>query len=383
MFQLPELYSKHLKKQFNYPQYLILLILINLLQNLKTVRLEEIGRRFPVPIQLRSRVKKIQRFLSLEQFDIKSLWFPILIAWLKQEWNLQETIYLVIDRSQWRTINLLMVSIVYNQRAISVYFTLLNRKGNSNLTQQQQVFLPVLELLKDYKITVLGDREFCGVELGRWLLQEQKVNFSLRLKKNEYVELEEHVWFQLSDLGLTPGMSLYYRGVKVTKTKGFGGFNLAAKWKRKYRGQCSKETWFILTNLTSLSAATDAYAKRMGIEEMFRDFKRGGYNLEITRVGDRRLISLILLICLSYSLSTFIGQNIKSKGVAKYISRPTEQGRNYSRHSSFSIGLNGQNWVDSMAFFQDVLQELIRFSTHKLPYYLKGMRAVSLIQYSL
>lgn len=120
----------------------------------------------------------------------------------------------------------------------------------------------------------------------------------------------------------------------------------------------------------------------MGIEEMFRDFKRGGYNLEITRVGDRRLISLILLICLSYSLSTFIGQNIKSKGVAKYVSRPTEQGRNYSRHSSFSIGLHGQNWVDSMAFFQDAVQDLIRFSTHKLPYYLKGMRAVSLIQSS-
>ena len=275
-----------------------------------------------------------------------------------------------------------MVSIVYNQRAIPVYFTLLNRKGNSNLTQQQQVLLPVLKLLEDYTITVLGDREFCGVELGRWLLQEQKVNFSLRLKKNEYVELEEHVWFQLSDLGLTPGMSLYYQGVKVTKTKGFGGFNLAAKWKRKYRGQCSKETWFIVTNLNSLSAATNAYAKRMGIEEMFRDFKGGGYNLEITRVNDRRFISLVLLICLSYSLSTFIGQNVKSKGVAKYVSRPTEQGRNYSRHSSFSIGLHGQNWVDSMAFFQDVVHELIRFSTHKLPYYLKGMRAVSLIQSS-
>jgi hypothetical protein len=127
MFQLPELYSKHLKKQFNYPQYLILLILINLLQSPKSVRLEEIGRRFPIPIQLRSRVKKIPRFLSLEQFEIKSLWFPILIAWLKQEWNLQKTIYLVIDRSQWRTINLLMVSIVYNQRAIPIYFTLLNR----------------------------------------------------------------------------------------------------------------------------------------------------------------------------------------------------------------------------------------------------------------
>ena len=134
---------------------------------LKTVRLEELGRRFPVPIQLRSRVKKIQRFLSLEQFNIKSLWFPILITWIKQEWNFREIIYLVIDRSQWRTINLLMVSIVDRQRAIPVYFTLLDKKGNSNLAQQQQVLLPVLELLEDYKITLLGDREFCGVELGR------------------------------------------------------------------------------------------------------------------------------------------------------------------------------------------------------------------------
>jgi len=383
MFQLPELYSKHLKKQFNYPQYLMLLILINLLQNLKTVRLEELARRFPVPIQLRSRVKKIQRFLSMEQFNIKHLWFPILITWIKQEWNSQKIIYLVIDRSQWRAINLLMVSIVYERRSIPVYFTLLERKGNSNLAQQQQVLLPVFELLKDYKITLLGDREFCGVELGRWLLQEQKVNFSLRLKKNEYVELEEQIWFQLSDLGLTPGMSCYYQGVRVTKTKGFGGFNLAAKWKRNYQGKSSKETWFILTNLDSLSAATDSSAKRMGIEEMFRDFKRGGYNLKITRVNDRRLVSLVLLICLSYSLSTFVGQNIKSKGIAKYVSRPTESERKTLRHSSFSIGLNGQNWLDSIVFFQDVVQELLHFSVYKLPYYLKGMRAVSLIQSTL
>lgn len=383
MFQLPELYSKHLKKQFNYPQYLILLILINLLQNLKTVRLEELARRFPVPIQLRSRVKKIQRFLSLKQFNIKQLWFPILIAWIKQEYDSQEMLYLVIDRSQWREINLLMVSIVYQQRAIPVYVTLLDKKGNSNLAQQQQVLLPVFELLQDFKITVLGDREFCGVELGRWLSKEQKVHLSLRLKKNEYVELEEHIWFQLSDLGLTPGMSLYYQGIKVTKTKGFEGFNLAAKWKRNYRGKSSKETWFILTNLNSLSEATSAYAKRMGIEEMFRDFKAGGYNLENTRVSDRRLRSIILLICLSYSLSTFVGQSIKSKGVAKYVSRPTEPKRTYRRHSSFSIGLNCQNWLDSIAFFHDVVQELLHFSTHKLPNYLKGMRAISLIQSTL
>ena len=101
-----------------------------------------------------------------------------------------------------------------------------------------------LKLLKDYQIIVLGEREFCGVELGRWLSQEQQVYLSLRLKKNEYVELEE-------------------------------------------------------------------------------------------------------------------------------------------QNSSFSIGLHGQNWLDSIAFFQDVVQELICFYPHQQSYYRKGMRAVSLIQSAL
>lgn len=379
MLQLPELYSKHLKEQFSSPQYLIVLIVINLLQNVQTIVLEEIARRFPCPIQLRSRIKKLQRFLSLKQFQIKTLWFPILKDWVEQEWQSGDSIYLVIDRSQWREINLLMVSLVYKRRAIPIYFVILPKKGNSNLSQQKQVLEPALQLLKDYKIIVLGDREFCGVDLAKWLSQEQQAYLSLRLKKNEYVELEEQIWFQLRDLGLVPGMSLYYQGIKVTKTKGFAGLNLAAKWCKKYRDRSQKEPWFILTNLSSLSTATDAYSKRMGIEEMFRDFKSGGYNLEATKVTGERLIALILLICLSYSLSTFSGQIFQQKGVAKYVTRPTEPHRIYRRHSSFSIGLHGQNWVDSLTFFQDVVQELLSFSSHKLPDYLKGMRAASLI----
>ncbi|MGB5712169.1 MAG: IS4 family transposase, partial [Waterburya sp.] len=98
-------------------------------------------------------------------FNIKTLWFPILISWVKEEWRSGEAMYLVMDRSQWRAINLLMVSIVYDQRAIPVYFTLLPKKGNSNLKQQKQVLSPALKLLKDYKITVLGDARIlrCGI----------------------------------------------------------------------------------------------------------------------------------------------------------------------------------------------------------------------------
>ena len=380
MNQLPQLYDEYLKKKFSYPQYLLIVILINLLQNVRTVKLEELGRRFPYPIKLRSRIRKIQRLLSLPQFNVKTLWLPIFETWIEQRWNPGEVLYVVIDRSQWRTINLLMVSLVYRRRSMPIYFTLLNKKGNSNLSQQQKVLLPALELLKNYKVVVLGDREFCSVDLARWLSVEQQVYLSLRLKKNEYVELEPHIWFQLKELGLEPGMSLYYQDIKVTKTKGFGDLNLAAKRKRNYRDYSTTDPWYLLTNLPSLSAASDAYAKRMGIEEMFRDFKSGGYNLEATRVNNQRLIALILLISFAYTLATFAGENIKKKGVASYVTRPSSNQRAYPRHSSFSIGLHGICWVNAMSFLPELIQELLRFSRHKLTYHLKGMRAMSLIQ---
>jgi len=41
--------------------------------------------------------------------------------------------------------------------------------------------------------------------------------------------------------------------------------------------------------------------KRFGIEEMFRDFKTGGYQINKTYLHGDRLISLIVLITIAYS----------------------------------------------------------------------------------
>jgi hypothetical protein len=383
MFILPSPYQENLKKQFNLPEYLTLCLLINLLHNLKNVRLEEIARRLPYPIKLRSRIKKLQRFLSLKKWTIEQVWFPIIKSWIGNSWEENKSMYLVIDRTQWGIINILMVSIIYNHRAIPIYFELLNKKGSSNFQEQKQVLEPSLNLLKEYKIVVLGDREFCSVDLGKWLSSEKKVYLSLRLKKSEYVELEPEIWFQLNELNLSPGMSAYYRGIKITKTKGFSGINLATKWKKNYRKKSSKEPWFLLTNFDDLSSAISAYSKRMGIEEMFRDFKKGGYNLESTKLENERLKALIILITLAYSYSTFIGEKIKRKGISEYVVRPQEKGRSHKRHSDFSIGLNALNFLDGISFFQKQIEELMSLSPQKNSYYFRGLRAISLIQSAL
>jgi hypothetical protein len=92
----------------------------------------------------------------------------------------------------------------------------------------------------------------------QWLRNQSRTYFCLRLKKNEYVEIESDFWVQLKDMGGVPGVSIYLEGVKVTKTKQLENAKIVGKWKRKYRGWSAEEAWFILTNLDNLELALKA-----------------------------------------------------------------------------------------------------------------------------
>ncbi|WP_154655930.1 IS4 family transposase [Fortiea contorta] len=373
------LYQKHLKSQLSLAEYLLLKILIHLLQSIKEVTLEKLANALPLGIKFESRRKRIQRFLSLPNLTIEKVWLPIIQELIANYFQNEKIIYIAIDRTNWSRINLLMVSVIWDKRAIPIYFSLLPKLGSSNLTEQQKILSPVIAILKDYKICVLGDREFCSVKLAKYL-QSKDVYFCLRLKKNEFVEIKQDMFMELSSLGLTPGVSFFIKGVKVTKTQGFISFNVAGKWQRKINGVAPKEAWFILTNFDTLESAIAAYKKRFDIEEMFRDFKTGGYNLENTNVQGERFISLVLLIAIAYTSATINGQLIKRKGIQKYIARIKERSRSQRRHSSFYIGLYGQTWVHFKDSCIDLVTQLMRINRNKWKHYQQGLRAMKLIE---
>jgi hypothetical protein len=375
---LPELYQTHFQEKLKKSDYLLLEILINLLQSIKQVSLEKLAASLPLPIKYESRRKKIQRFLSLPEWDVKKIWLSVISQWIEKFIKKEKILHLAIDRTRWQAINILVISFIYKRRAIPLYFELLDKKGNSNYDEQTQALDKVLIELKKYKVVVLGDREFCSVDLASWL-REKDVYFCLRLKKNHFIEKESEIWYQLKELGLKPGISFYLRGVKITKTKQVVGFDLAAKWQKKHLGITADEGWFILTNLGSLSLAIDAYKKRFGIEEMFRDFKKGGYNLEDTKVTGQRLISLLILISVAYTVSTFSGQKIKHKGIQQYIGRVKEIKRTFARHSNFYLGLYGYNWLNFYPFLSKLIHQLMNLSPNKRPFYQRGQKAMNLI----
>ncbi len=56
-----------------------------------------------------------------------------------------------------------MISLIYEQRAIPVYFKFLDKLGSSSFTEQSELIAQVLPLFQGYKVIMLGDREFCSV----------------------------------------------------------------------------------------------------------------------------------------------------------------------------------------------------------------------------
>ncbi len=374
---LPEFYHKCFSKLLTPRQYTTLQLIIFLLQSQKTIQIEKLAALLPIPIKDESRRRHLQRFLILPQLQIKLLWFPLVKNWLKIG-KQTKLCYVAIDRTRWKERNLFVASLIRNKRAIPLYWFLLNKKGNSNFNEQKRLLKAVARLLKGYQIIVLGDREFGNVALADWL-SKKGFQYVLRTKNNKYIQQKEADYQQLSSLRLKPGKSFYLYQVKFTKQSGFGQVNIAGYWSQKTKKKNQDEGWYLITNLSSLKLAIAAYRKRMGIEAMFKDCKTGGYNLEKCQGNEQRLLSLVLLIAIAYTCAIQRGQKIKSMGIQKYICRIKLATRKTRRHSNFWVGLYGGLWVETYEFCHQLVNQLMRLTPNKLPFYQQGLRAKMLI----
>ena len=221
------------------------------------------------------------------------------------------------------------------------------------------------------------DREFCSVKLASWL-SDKGISFCLRQKCDTKIQEKKGLYKELREWGLTPGMKIFIKDRQVTQQSGFGTFNIAAKWKRNYKGFKAKEPWYILTNLVDFKTAIRAYQKRFDIEEMFRDFKAGGYNLEGSKLKPQQLNKLLIVVAIAYTSALLQGQHIKSIGIQKYVARPETSSTSQRRHSSFYIGQHLHHWLRLQHLCQETLSELKQINRRWIVHYNKGQRAIEL-----
>jgi hypothetical protein len=131
----------------------------------------------PYPITFESRRRAIQRFLKLSALNIEKLWFPLIKYILSTQFNKQKDLIVAIDRTQWRDRNIFFICLIWQQRALPLYWQVLPKKGCSNIGEQKKIIIQIFPLLKKYKFVLIGDREFGRVKLAKWLNEKNVIPF--------------------------------------------------------------------------------------------------------------------------------------------------------------------------------------------------------------
>lgn len=382
------IYHTSLQEHLSPEQIVLVEMLIRVIQIFKEIKIEKLAGRLPLPIKFESRRRAIQRFLIERALDISLLWLPIIKQIVDSKMSEQKhrtrkknsverkKIYLAMDRTQWQEHNILMIAIIIDRRAMPIYWEFLDKKGCSNLAEQQRVLRPVFELFSEYQIFLLGDREFRGVHLAAWLAQ-LKIKYVFRIKGGTWVEKSNGQISLVNELECKSGYRYFHESIKLTKIKGFGYSNLVIYRKRKYRGKQSKEAWYLVTNLDNSDAAIAAYSRRMGIEMMFRDCKLGGYNLEGCKASRLRLNSLLLLIAIAYTQSCLQGNKYRSTATSEYIGRDEKLRGDTSSTSQFWLGNYASDWLMMMDLMSHSVGLLmLHRPQHRLNFH-KGLEAVN------
>lgn len=270
-------------------------------------------------------------------------------------------------------------------RAYPLHWYILWKEGASNLTEQKALVSPVLDWFVQrlpVKLVLLGDREFHSVNFAQWLTH-QGIDYVLREKKDLQVKQADGSYRRLDSMAIRPGVKVFMTSVTVVKSKGVGQGNLAVYWKRAYRGKGEREAYYLLSNLTDIDDVIQCYRKRMGIEVMFRDEKKGGYNLEDCKASPRRLNTLILMMAIACTLSSLKGKAIKKCRQDKYVGRNHPFKKKQTKNSYFKLGLYGQLFCGLPVRLMELGQALMEMTPRKRLFYWRGEEARRKIQQAL
>ena len=314
------LFLNELKIQLNKPATKLLAWLMVALLEKTRAHLFRLAEKLPDDTTTdRARQQRIRRFLS-NRFICPRLFVPAMVSMVRPLVSVADVLELVIDRTEWMRrgipVNVLDVGLSYQGRALPLFWTAENRRGNSSICAWQQALAPVIDALRaaawtqGKTIHVVADREFASPKLSQWLWETYRIGSTLRVKRNEYVQSDDISQTVRAHFDhLRPGHCRFLRQCTVTKDSGFV-MNVALWWKKGY-----DEPWGLMTTHPNLPATVESYRKRFSIEPMHKDWKTNAFDIEGTRVTDaKRIETLLIPIALCYILCMLEGDRKESQG---------------------------------------------------------------------
>lgn len=305
--------------------------------------------------------KQIDRLLSnkkLSVWELSSLWARYAIGGSKE-------LIVALDWSSFADDAQSMLSLnVVLPKGLSVpllWKSVENSRIKHNRARYEDQLLSQLkEVVSDeVKITVLADRGFSDHKFLKFIEEELKFDYVIRIKSNTTIISEEK--------RLKASEHLNTAKVRVVKEAGVTLQNYPVKTFVAVQDKGMKAAWYLVSNKNMTGRQIiNLYAKRWKIEAYFRDLKNGryGYGMEATQYKSaERRDRLMLVVVLCYRLLVILGQAGESIGFDRKLKVNTVKTRT---HSLFTQGQFYYEFFDNftreeqeqlMAEFSSLLQE--------------------------
>jgi hypothetical protein len=298
-----------------------------------------LARCLPLGTGPKEREQRLYRFLDNVRFTPELL-IPLHVA-LACGTKLRKRLPMILDQTTLRGIETLLIGLVFEGRVLPIAFSCFMKHlihKSQNILEHSLILAAMSCFPPEYRPLLILDRGYARVALFVHL-REEGIPFLCRAKRSVMVYLNGQ-GKTLGRFKIKPGQIRRYSVLYHSREK--EPLDLII-----YFGQGYKEPWYLLvpsgTSLTK-EEIVELYAKRMSIEQGFRDWKTHLGVRGLIFYGDNpapRLTRLLLAFSLSYLLSLSLGSTEEAQAVRAFV----EIKRHKPRHgttrtlSVLSIGI--------------------------------------------
>lgn len=282
--------------------------------NARSVALSQIANSLPGQADAASRVTRIRRWLNNGHVDVWALYRPLLAEVLSGWYRAK--VMVVVDGTMvfGDRLQIYRLSLLHGCRAIPLGWIVTRGTGLIEAKRMKKLFQRTAAFLAPYTkhVTLLADRGFRDHDWAE-LCESVGWRWRIRVPKNTIVTFANGRTCRIDRLGVKPGTVQCFQGVRLTRKDLFLA-NLAVTWSVG-DAKHPPELVAVMSGQHASPKTLRQYARRMGIEQSFRDDKSGGFDLAHTRlVHPKRLERLLLAVAIATLWCHELGEHVLESG---------------------------------------------------------------------
>lgn len=267
-------------------------------------RLSDMARTNPDHKQHASKEKQYKRWIVSEYTSYSVHYLPYVKALLETLSAQSKLVFSIDGSTAGRGCMVLMFSVIYQNRAIPVVWTVVRaKKGHLPEAMHRALLGRLTEVVPPgCQVSIVGDGEYDGCDWQADIVS-YGWDYVLRTGCAKLAGQAPEDMLALKWLAPAFGQTTFILTDAYVTHQGYGPVNIIVWHENKY-----KEAIYLLSNLDYPPLITQLYKKRFKIETFFSDQKSRGFNLQRSHLSDPvRLAKLLIATCLAYIFCILAG----------------------------------------------------------------------------